>query len=191
MRGIESNATNVVVRLAFLNVGLVPVNVLRLLGPVREPCQIRSILMMLTRLRWSILLVALALCGCAGGQFDVLHMTNEANAAPSNYKAEILAFLRTYLNDPTKIRDAALTQPLLLRVGTEPRYVACIRFNAKNSSGKLCRCHYTAAVFNGGRARPLHRPDAECDGVRRGHSRAVARSVQDGGLSAVPGAANS
>jgi len=33
---------------------------------------------------------------------------------PDNYKTELLAFLRSYLNDPTKVRDAAIADPVLM-----------------------------------------------------------------------------
>jgi len=37
----------------------------------------------------------------------------DANVYPDNYKADILAFLRTYLNDPAQIRSAAISEPAL------------------------------------------------------------------------------
>jgi hypothetical protein len=104
--------------------------------------------MLPARLRWLILCLAAGLSACAGGRYDVLNVSAKTNAAPTNAKADILAFLRTYLNDPTNIRDTALTEPLLLRVGTEPRYVVCVRFNAKNANGKFAGVIDTAAVFN-------------------------------------------
>jgi len=33
---------------------------------------------------------------------------------PDNYKTELLDFLRTYINDPTNIRDAAVTDPVVM-----------------------------------------------------------------------------
>ena len=35
------------------------------------------------------------------------------NVYPQTYKNDLLAFLRTYLNDPTHVRGAVLSQPVL------------------------------------------------------------------------------
>ena len=61
-----------------------------------------------------LIIVALALSACAGGQ----HKTDEGggegvNAYPTNYKTDILAAMRVYLNDPTAIRDASISEPVL------------------------------------------------------------------------------
>lgn len=102
--------------------------------------------MSLRPLRCLILILAAALSACAT-RSDL----DEDNRVPTNYKAEITAYLRTYLNDPTDLRDAAVAQPLLVSFGPGQRYVVCLRFNAKNSDGKYAGVLDTAAVFNGGR----------------------------------------
>lgn len=88
------------------------------------------------------------LAGCAG-QNELFH-TNE-NPFPTTYKSEILAFLRTYLNDPTNIKNASVTQPISHRLGPEQRYIVCVRFNAKNSDGKYAGVIDTAALFKEGK----------------------------------------
>src|SRR5262245_16489310 len=72
--------------------------------------------------------------GCASTQPTV--MSGEPNIPPANYKSEILAYMRTYLNDPTGVREAYISEPSLITVGGTQRYVSCLRFNAKNSIGK-------------------------------------------------------
>ncbi|MPZ57996.1 MAG: hypothetical protein GEU91_16180 [Rhizobiales bacterium] len=99
--------------------------------------------MVLRPLRWATLILAAGIAACAG-QRDPF----ERNSAPANYKADILAFLRTYLNDPTNLREAAVTPPSLQRVGRDERYAACVRFNARRSDGKYAGLLDTAAVFN-------------------------------------------
>ena len=100
--------------------------------------------------RWTVVLLTATLTACTStSSFNLTQPTG--NAPPSNYRADILAFLRTYLNDPTNIREASLSQPTVLRVGSEPRYVACVRFNAKNSRGQYAGLINTAAVFEGGK----------------------------------------
>jgi hypothetical protein len=87
----------------------------------------------------ALFLAAVLLCAC-GGVKDWPHpqgvVRGEANIYPDNYKADILAFLRTYLNDPTQIRGAALSEPALKPgPAAESRYGVCVRFNARNAGG--------------------------------------------------------
>ena len=56
---------------------------------------------------------------------------NAQNVFPQNYKNDLMAFLRTYLNDPTHVRNASVSQPVLKQVGPGERYVACVRYNAR------------------------------------------------------------
>lgn len=78
-------------------------------------------------------------------------MTGEPNIPPTNYKSEILAYMRTYLNDPTGVREAYITEPSLLTVGGTQRYVSCLRFNAKNSVGKYEGSKDRVVAFLAGR----------------------------------------
>ena len=94
--------------------------------------------------------LALALCACtgqlAGGGRDDL-----ANPRPQNYKSDILAMLHVYLRDPTQIRDATASEPKLQLVGQRTRYVVCLRFNAKKSSGEYGGLKQYLAIFVAGR----------------------------------------
>lgn len=91
------------------------------------------------------LATGLAACASQGNPFD------RSPAPPANYKSDILALLRTYLNDPTNVREAALTQPSLQRVGSNQRYIVCVRFNARKSDGQYAGLIDSAAVFHEGR----------------------------------------
>lgn len=86
---------------------------------------------------------AAAIAACAGQSSPF-----ERNTVPANYKSDILAFLRTYLNDPTRVREAGVTQPSVQRVGRDERYIVCVRFNARRSDGGYAGLIETAAVFN-------------------------------------------
>jgi len=102
---------------------------------------------MLCRLpRCSVIVLVAVLSACAGER-DL----REDNRTPVNYKADILAFLRTYLNDPTNVREAAVSQPALQRVGGIERYTVCVRFNARKTDGKYAGLIDTAAIYNGGK----------------------------------------
>ena len=78
-------------------------------------------------------------------------MSGEPNVAPVNYKSEILAYLRTYLNNPVGVREAYITEPSLITVGGTQRYVSCLRFNAKNSVGKYEGSKDRVVAFLSGR----------------------------------------
>jgi len=73
------------------------------------------------------------------------------NTVPTGVKPDIIAFLRTYLNDPTRIRDAALSDPVLKPVGDRQRYVVCLRFNARDSDGRYTGSKTRLVVFTHGR----------------------------------------
>ena len=81
----------------------------------------------------------------------------EINVYPTNYKGDILAAMHVYLNDPTGIRDAGISDPALKPVGSGKHYVVCLRFNAKTRfDAKKGNVDYagvkeTAAIFMTGR----------------------------------------
>ena len=69
------------------------------------------------------------------------------NVYPQNYKADLLAFLRTYLNNPQGVRGAMVSPPALTTVGQGQRYVACLRYNARDIDGKYMGQKEGAAVY--------------------------------------------
>jgi hypothetical protein len=83
--------------------------------------------------------------GDAGGD-------NGVNAYPANYKSDILSAMHAYLNNPTGIRDAALSEPAIKTLSGTTRYMACLRFNAKKSgSNDYAGVKEIVAVFLAGR----------------------------------------
>jgi hypothetical protein len=95
------------------------------------------------------LFAAAMTAACSSTQPTV--MSGEPNVAPVNYKTEILAYMRNYLNDPTGVREAYITEPSLIMVGGTQRYVSCLRFNAKNSVGKYEGSKDRVVAFLAGR----------------------------------------
>jgi hypothetical protein len=99
--------------------------------------------------------VALLLCAC--GQHVGLDTdaasgdTDAVNAYPTNYKANILAAMHAYLNDPTGIQDAAISEPELKSRGNLTRYVVCLKFNAKKNASEYAGVKEVAATFLLGR----------------------------------------
>ena len=53
------------------------------------------------------LILMTALADCAGHGRP--HDDARANVYPESYKSDLLGFLHSYINDPTKIRDAAIS----------------------------------------------------------------------------------
>src|SRR6187455_1061424 len=62
-----------------------------------------------------------------------------------------LAGCSSFLNDPTGIRSAAISQPELRKVGSVERYVVCVRFNAKQPSGGYAGVREHMAIFLSGK----------------------------------------
>ncbi len=113
-----------------------------------------------------LIIVALALSACAGDH----HRTDEEgiNAYPTNYKTDILAAMRVYLSDPTAIRDASISEPVLKSATlTMPsRYMLCLRFNPKKTATVYEGMHEVAAVFVAGRFDQfIETPKDLCAGV--------------------------
>lgn len=101
-------------------------------------------------------IAALLLSACAGGGLGVDTGGGDAGGIhtfPDNYKPEILAAMHAYLNDPSGIRDASISEPMLKEVGhgTGTRYVVCLRFNGKRDNGNYAGLKQIEAVFLAGR----------------------------------------
>jgi hypothetical protein len=105
--------------------------------------------------RWLALVLAVALAACAsddGRSPEAKAAAWEAgNIYPANYRGEIIAYLRTYLNDPTNIRDAQVSEPTLRPAGAGNRYMVCVRFNAKKAGGAYGGPREHLAIFLGGK----------------------------------------
>jgi hypothetical protein len=76
---------------------------------------------------------------------------SELNVYPANYKAEILAAMHAYLNDPTGIRDAGLSEPMIKSVGSDNRFLVCVRFNGKRRGSEYAGVKDVGALFIAGR----------------------------------------
>lgn len=92
--------------------------------------------------------------GCAGsGEESGTFLPSGRYAVqpfPENYKADILAFMHTYLNDLRSVRGAAIAPPEQRTIGDHSRYVVCLRYaTAQGESSER------AAVFLDGRMERL------------------------------------
>jgi hypothetical protein len=88
----------------------------------------------------AILLLPVVLAACAGSEDSKsITYTDDRGVAnqpyPNNYKVEILSFMRTYLNNPVGVHDAAMADPVQRVVGGRLRYLSCLRFTPRESDG--------------------------------------------------------
>jgi hypothetical protein len=114
-----------------------------------------------------LMLLSAWLAGCASGERDYSGPETtrggvSVNVFPDNYRAEILAYQRSYLNDPTGIRSAAISQPGLRKVGSIERYVVCVRFNARAAGGGYAGERAHLAIFLAGKLDQMAVTREEC-----------------------------
>jgi len=103
---------------------------------------------------WFVLVAVLTVGGCATevgpSQAELKAQWEAQNVFPQNYKADLMAYMRTYLNDPSHIRGAAVSQPQRKTMGRGERYVACLRYNAR-TDGKYAGSKDGAAIYVAGK----------------------------------------
>jgi len=105
----------------------------------------------------AILMLSLVVAACAGGD-DGRSVSLFGGGDkfpnqpfPSNYRAELLAFLKTYLNNPIGVRDAAIAEPAPRDISGKTRYVACLRYSMRESDGSYREPRDRAVLFFNGR----------------------------------------
>jgi hypothetical protein len=102
-------------------------------------------------MRQFVLAIAVILGGCAEMSESQRQAEEAKNIVPINYKSDLVAFMRTYLNNPSNLRSAELSQPELRMVGSLTRYVSCVRYDAKGSNGQYAGIKENAVVFVSGK----------------------------------------
>ena len=114
------------------------------------------------------MVAVLALAGCTGsGGLSGPETAGGAavNRYPDNYRAEILAYQRSFLNDPSGIRGAGITQPAVKSVGSTERYVVCVRFDAKGPTGAYTGSREQMVIFLAGKLDQMGGAREECRGA--------------------------
>lgn len=105
--------------------------------------------------------------GCATPDPD-LNFSSDRNPQvyPSNYRGDTLSFMRTYLNNPSLVREAAISEPALRNIRGRQRYVVCLRYNARDTANRYTGATDRLAVFFEGRFDQLIEKAAEeCSGA--------------------------
>jgi len=89
-------------------------------------------------LPFTALAFSLTLTGCNSDWLAARDRALNANTTPPgpNYKAEVVAFMRTYLNEPTGVRDAFISEPVLRTLENVDRYTVCLRYTARKGYGE-------------------------------------------------------
>jgi hypothetical protein len=92
------------------------------------------------------------LAGCNSEWTDRQQRMEQANTTPpSDYRNDIIAFMRTYLNDPTGVRGASVSEPALREVEGAKRYTVCLRYTAHKSNGQYAAPKESIVLFRDGR----------------------------------------
>jgi hypothetical protein len=126
--------------------------------------------------RVAIILVAVisvsGLAGCSGSSLPDLssyykEKPTGQNTFPADYKQELAAFLRSYIENPRQVRDAAIGTPVLRPVGGgQPRYVTCVRYNPRNFENKYLGNTEKLAIFIDGKMNQFLESDPQiCSGL--------------------------
>jgi hypothetical protein len=102
--------------------------------------------------------LAAVVAACASGGKPP---TENPNVFPAEYKKEILDTLSTTLDDPVKIRDAFISDPVLSPVDKDQRYTVCVRFNARNLRQQYAGSKDRIAYFYAGHLNQLVDADKE------------------------------
>jgi hypothetical protein len=103
-----------------------------------------------------VVLLPVVLAACAGSDDGrSISYTADRDGSeqrlPTNYRLQLLAFMKTYLNNPVGVHDAAMAEPVPRTVGGQQRYVSCLRFNPRESDGSYAGSRERAIVYVDGR----------------------------------------
>jgi hypothetical protein len=122
--------------------------------------------------RVAALMLPMVLAACAGSDdsrsFSLFGDSSKdlPQSVPGNYRTEVLAFMRTYLNNPVGVREAALGEPVMRDVNGKMRYITCLRYTARESDGSYREPRERAVLFVNGRLdRMIEKSGELCAGV--------------------------
>jgi hypothetical protein len=114
--------------------------------------------------------VLLSACFSTGEESRGISFTDDRGYSnqpyPGNYKSEVLAFMKTYLNNPVGVREAAMAEPAQRTVGGRLRYVTCLRYAVRESDGSYREPRERAVVYVDARLdRLMENPGDACAGA--------------------------
>jgi len=118
-----------------------------------------------------ILALPLALAACFGSDGDRPTLMDGTQAGgpqpfPDNFRGDMLALMRSYLNNPVGVRDASMAEPVQREVGGRQFYVSCLHFTPRETDGSYKVMRERAVVYVNGRAdRVVDRAGELCAGA--------------------------
>jgi hypothetical protein len=124
---------------------------------------------------WPLLaLLAVVLGGCSGSSLEGFAFGKappppaapDPNLYPSHYREQVAEFMRTYLTNPTKVKDAQISEPVLRPVAGVPHYVSCVRYNPRDAANQYEGPQIRQATFLGGNLTQFLAPEGDaCNGL--------------------------
>jgi hypothetical protein len=94
--------------------------------------------------------VALVLAGCGSTEYLGKPKEVDPNIFPAKYKEEIVLNLKQALIDPTNVKEAFISEPVLSSDTKDPRYTVCIRSNSRGYQREYLGPKDRIAYFYGG-----------------------------------------
>ena len=111
-----------------------------------------------------VLPVALALGACSS--FEGKEQAVDPNLFPNGYRQEMLVTFTKTVADPTNIRSAAISDPVLRPVGQDQRYAVCMRADTRDFNEQYMGVKERIAWFWGGHLNQLvEAKPGECNGM--------------------------
>ena len=98
------------------------------------------------------LALSLVLAACSS---DKKETEENPNAVPTDYKNEILTTMTATLDDPTNVRNAYISDPILRAAGKDERYTVCVRSDSRDASKQYAGSKDRIAIFYGGHLNQL------------------------------------
>jgi hypothetical protein len=96
--------------------------------------------------------LAMSLVACSSSKKEP---EENPNVFPSDYKSEILNTMTSTLDDPTNVRSAYITDPVIRPAGKDERYVVCIRSDSRDVFRHYTGIKDRIAFFYGGHLNQL------------------------------------
>jgi hypothetical protein len=96
--------------------------------------------------------LAVGLIGCSSSSKQ---SEENPNVFPADYKNEILLTMTNMLEDPTNIRGAFISEPVLRSAGKDERYVVCVRSDSRNANKYYTGSKDRIGYFYAGRLNQL------------------------------------
>ncbi len=99
--------------------------------------------------------LAIVLTACSSGDYFGKPKEVDPNIFPSDYKQEMLVTLTRVLGDPTNVRGAFISDPVLSPVGKDQRYTVCVRADSRDAALNYTGSKDRIAYFYGGHLNQL------------------------------------